>query len=137
MRFRAKFGALGWCWVSIACFVLVLWFSGLHSRKIDFLAVIFVILASLRVLNQILIYWDLNSDSLREHRLWNKKEVAWVEVTHVGSWHPKQPSSDYLAIDYFSSAPLSHQGRIVACPEDRAGFLAALRKFAPQAVFDV
>jgi hypothetical protein len=101
------------------------------------LAVIFVILASQRVFSQVFIYWDLDSDFLRERRLWNKREVAWKEVTHVGSWHPKQPSSDYLAVYYARPEPMSDRGSIIANPEDRAQFVAALRRYAPQAKFDV
>jgi hypothetical protein len=137
VRFRAKFGLLGWCWVGLASFVVVLWISGLRSRALGGLAIGCVLLASERVLVQRFIYWDVDDDGLRERRLWKKKEVAWRNVRHVGAWNPKQPASDYLAIDFTRSAPAPGRSRIIANPEDRAAFIAALRRFAPQAAFDV
>jgi hypothetical protein len=86
---------------------------------------------------QIFIYWDVDDDGLRERRLWKTKEVAWRNVRHVGAWNPSQPASDYLAIDFARPAPTPGRSRIIAHPEDRTAFIAALRRFAPQAVFDV
>ncbi len=137
MRFRAKFGALGWCWVGLACFVVVLLCSGLRAGGFGDFAVLIVLFAMQRVLLHAFTYWDVLSDCLRERRLWNTREVAWREVQHVGGWRPSQPSSDSLAIDFARPAPLSDRGSIIAHPEDRSAFIAALRKFAPQAAFDV
>jgi hypothetical protein len=137
MRFRAKFGALGWCWAGLAGFVLVLWSSGLRTGGFGGFSVLIVLLAIQRVLLHAFVYWDVLSDGLRERRLWNTREVAWREVQHVGGWRPSQPSSDSLAIDFARPAPLSDRGSIIANPEDREEFIAALRRFAPQAAFDV
>ena len=93
--------------------------------------------AAIIVLTKLFVYWDVNSGCLRERRLWNTKEVAWQEVTHVGAWNPKQPASDTLAIHYARSTPMSDRGDVIAAPEDRQQFIAALRRFAPHATFDV
>ena len=135
MRFRAKFGALGWCWVGLACLALVLWFSGLRSGTLGWLVICYALMALQRVLMQIFVYWDVDDDGLRERCLRNTREVAWREVQHVGGW-PK-PWSDSLAIDFARPAPLSDRGSIIANPEDREEFISTLRRFAPQAAFDV
>jgi hypothetical protein len=137
MRFRAKFGALGWCWVGMACLLAALWLSGLRSGIASMLAVYFVAMASQRALFQAFIYWEIAPEGLRERRLWNTKAISWREIVHVGSWHPNQVSSDYLEIDYARPAPLSDRGSVIANPEDRSGFLAALRRFATHADFEV
>jgi hypothetical protein len=137
MLFRARFGALGWCQVSLATFALFLWLSGLHSRSISILAFFLALIALQRVFNYAFIYWELDSKSFRERRFWNTKEIQWGEVTHVGSFIPSQPSSDYLEVDFARPALMSESGRIIAHPEDRQQFLASLHRFAPQAHFDV
>jgi len=135
MRFRARFGALGWCQVSLATFSLFLWFSGLHSRFVAIYAFCLALNTLQRVFNHAFIYWELDSTSLRERRFWNTKEIQWGEVTHVGGF--VRPSSDHLEVDFAHPAPMSESGRIIARPEDRQQFLAALHRFAPQAHFEV
>ena len=135
MRFRAKFGALDWCVVGMALFAIVLWLSGAHLGVMTFLAV--VPLASLRILSQLFIFWDVDGDFLRERRLWSTHQIPWHEVVYVGSWNPSWLESDYLEIDYARPAPLSERGSVKANPEDRARFIASLHRFAPQADFEV
>lgn len=139
MRFRAKFGLLGWVQVAFVLFVLVLMLSpGQHNGNQRFFVVLpTLVLTVLRILSQIFIYWDINSDGLHVRRFWDEKTIPWQEVTHVGAQSPKHVSSDVLAIDYFRSAPMSDRGSVIANPEDRQQFLSTLRRYAPQAVFDV
>jgi hypothetical protein len=94
-------------------------------------------MASVRALSQAFIYWDVDPEGLRERRLWGTKSVPWQEVVHVGSWHPNHPASDYLEIDYARPAPIYDRGSVIANPDDRSGFLSALRRFATQANFEV
>lgn len=136
MRFRAKFGAIGWFWVGSACLIATLWLSGRRHSESRFLALFFLVMASLQVLNHFFIYWDIDPAGLRERRLWSTREIHWREVTHIGGW-PSQPSSDSLQIDFARPAPISERGSVIANPEDRGGFIAALHKFAPEAEFDV
>lgn len=138
MRFRAKFGMLGWTSIAMACFVIVLRLSpGHHNEALRIMVPFWIFNAAIIVLTKVFVYWDVNSGCLRERRLWNTKEVAWQEVTHVGAWNPKQPASDTLAIHYARSTPMSDRGDVIADPEDRQQFIAALRRFAPHATFDV
>jgi len=112
--------------------------SAKHPGSIQiFTAVVWVFLGSIEALSRFLTYWDLGSFGLHERRLWNTREVPWQEVTHVGAWNPERPSSDFLAIDYARPAPISDRGSVIANPEDRQQFIDALRRFAPQASFDV
>ena len=137
MRFRAKFGALGWCYVGLACFFAFLWISG--DRHVGFVSLVlgFSLLTLQRVLNHIFVYWDIDSIRLFERRLWNTREIPWCEITNIASWTPDQPSSDFLEVSFARPAPMSDRGSVIANPEDREAFIAALHKFAPQAEFDV
>jgi hypothetical protein len=137
MRFRAKFGSIGITSVALACFYLFLLLSTRHPEPLKrSFAAVFILLASLKVLSRVFIYWDLKPTGLRERRMWHTREVPWQEIASVGSWNPKQPASDCLAIDYARPAPLSDRGRILASPADRKQFIAAVRRFAPHAAFD-
>jgi hypothetical protein len=42
-----------------------------------------------------------------------------------------------LQVDYARPAPMSDRGHVLANPEDREQFIRTLRRFAPQATFDV
>lgn len=134
MRFRRKFGALGWCTVGLACLEVVLWLSGLRSETLTFLALSSVLIALRQSVSYLWTYWDFDDEDLCERRLWRKRKVAWREVTHISQW---AQNSNYLIVDHTQLEPMSDRGTIVANPEDRAGFLRTLHRFAPQARFDV
>jgi len=134
MKFRTKFGALGYCWVGFACLMGVLWLSGPHKSYSGMFAFTCVLMASQQILNHFFIYWEVRDDHLLERRLWNAREVAWNEVTHVGN---RERNPDYLVVDHVRMAPLSERGSILANPEDRSEFIHALHRRAPQAIFDV
>jgi len=134
MRYRAKFGALGWCWSGSACLVLVLWLDGLRSGTAGFLFLFFILMALQRVLSYVFIYWDLGVEELRERRIWSTRSVPWNEVTHIGRW---TQNSNYIIVDHSRLEPLSDRGRMVANPDDEAGFIAALRRYATQAEIEL
>ena len=90
------------------------------------------LLALLRILNSIIVYWECAPSGLRERRIWRIKDVQWDQVRQIGRWKPKD---DTVAVIFARPAPLSTSGCIVADPTDRAGFLAALRQYAPLANF--
>jgi hypothetical protein len=139
MKFRTKFGPQGWFVVSLACaygYVVLLSPRGSPHSAWGFTAAVWVWWAFLRILSYLFTYWELDSSSLRQHSYWSTKEVAWEEVTHVGGLNGR-PSSAVLEVDYARPAPMSDRGHILASPEDRQQFIAALRRFAPQAAFEV
>jgi hypothetical protein len=78
----------------------------------------------------------MDSSGLRQHRLWHKKEISWEDVTHVGGFNGR-PMAAMLEVDYARAAQMSDRGRILPNPDDRQGFIKELRKFAPQADFEV
>jgi hypothetical protein len=125
---------MSWLWVGTALLIAVLWLDGLRTGAISFLVVYFPLMAFLQVVFHFLVYWELDAGHLRERRLWNTKEVAWKEVTRVGLW---AQNSKYLVVNHDRLAPMSDRGSIVANPEDRERFVRALRRFAPQAEFEV
>jgi hypothetical protein len=138
MRFRAKFGALGWIWVFLACDYIFDLIAGVghKSTQHPYLAVLYMLLASQVVLNHFLTYWEMDSSSLRVRYFWTTREIAWAEVTHVGGANGR-PSSGFLDVYYARPAPMSERGHFLANPNDRRAFVEELRKFAPQAEFEV
>jgi hypothetical protein len=93
-------------------------------------------LALQQIFFHLFIYWEIDSNSLRVHRFWTTKEIAWADITHVGGANGR-PSAAFLDVYYARSAPMSDRGHFLANPEDRRGFIEELRKFAPQAEFEV
>jgi hypothetical protein len=140
MRFRTKFGAQGVFLVSLAILYAYFVFFG-HLRSPHsfwgFTAAVWVYWALLRVFSQIFCYWELDTDCLRQRNFLGVKEIPWQEVTRVGSFPPKHPASSMLQVDYSRPAPMSDRGYVLANPEDREQFIRTLRRFAPQATFDV
>jgi hypothetical protein len=140
MRFRTKFGAQGWVLVSLAILYAVFAFFGPHHLQRStwgFAAAAWLWWALLRIVSQLFYYWELDSDCFRERNFWSTREIPWQEVTRVGSFNPKQPSSGFLEVDYARTAPMSDRGHILANPEDREQFIRTLRRLAPQATFEV
>jgi len=140
IRFRAKFGWQGWFFVTLGILYTVQAVVD-HHRGRDPLSgcvvAIWIFNALVRVLTKLFRYWEVDASSLRVRNFWSTKEFPWDEVIWVGNYIPSQPSSGFLQIDYARPAPLSERGHILANPEDRPAFLAALRQFAPQATFQV
>ena len=83
-------------------------------------------------------YWELDSISFRARSpwTWSLKEVPWEEVTHVRSL-PSGPYSGGFLVEHTRPAPMLDSGHILANPRDREQFIAALRRYAPQATFEV
>jgi hypothetical protein len=137
MRFRAKFGTLGWIWVGFSSLIVTLWLSGLRHSPIEAVLLLCFLLTLQRIFSHIFIYWEATADSMKECRYWNTNVIPWSEVIHIGPWPQHQPSSDYLEIKFNRAAPLSECGHVIANPEDRGSFIAALHRFASHAEFEV
>jgi hypothetical protein len=76
----------------MACLFVILRLSpGHHNETLRLMVPFWIFYAAVIVLIKVFVFWDVNSDGLRGRRLWNTKEIAWPEVTHVGAWDPKQP----------------------------------------------
>lgn len=110
MRFRAKFSTDVWVFVVIACVVAVLWACNLHSTVLRDIAILYVLLGLQQVLKKVFTYWDLDSASFRERRLWKIKEIPWQSVTHVGELTAGNPSPAYVTIGCDHRAPMASQG---------------------------
>ena len=139
MRFRAKFGAqdisLLAAGILIASVLVLQWHRG-GSLWLGFFGLWMAIILA-RLLNPILIYWDIAPEGLRERRVWQSRIILWREIVSVEPWPEEQPNADYLAIYFSRPAPLSSAGRVLANPADRSGFLSLLRTHAPQARFEL
>ena len=143
MKFQAKFGSadVGMLWV--ACIWVFVWLtapSHLPHGWNSLMASVWAVGPLWRVLRHYFVYWELEPACLREVRYWVKRDIPWQEVTHVGGFPATWASSDFLQVDFFHSpevTPYTGRDRLVFQPGDRDGFIAALRRFAPQATFDV
>ena len=139
MRFRSKFGLLGFCFIVLAFVYAYFWHWGRSSTSglYGVTAALWAMAGSSLALNSRFVYWELDSACIREHWFWKKREVPWEEVTRVCCSHPKAPKSGYLEVDYVRPAPTSSRGQIRANPTNRQEFLAELRRLATNADFDV
>lgn len=99
--------------------------------------VIFCALTLQRVSHQIFIYWELDDAGFRERRFFNLRSIAWKDVTHVGYFEVRKRRPSSIAILYARKELLADSGCVVALPEDREQFIAALRRFATQAKFEL
>jgi hypothetical protein len=137
MRFRTKFGTAAYAHDSLALIAAAAWFGGLHSWWLGAIAVGLNVGALSGLFYHAFVWWDVDATCVRARYFLSIREVACKEVTHVGGWNAKDPSSRYVAIGYCRPAPLPDFGQIVAHPGDREQFIATLRRCAPQAAFDV
>ena len=139
MKFRTKFGALGWFSVSLACLygytVLLTGKSRLDPGN----------------LCRCLVSPGprFGSSPTSSHtgkrtlpvcaatRFFATRHIAWDDIKHVGGFNGREASAAMWTVDDSREAPMSDRGQIMANPADRLEFIAALRKFAPQADFEV
>jgi hypothetical protein len=139
MRFGKKFGLWdGWYSIGFVCYFVFVLLVERHPSLTDrILASLWVLIATVHVLDQFFFYWELEPVCLRQRRFWTKKEVAWESVTVVRDYTLWGLPSDWLEVDFSCPAKKSGRGRILARPRDRAQFIATVRDLAPQAVFVV
>ncbi len=140
MRFRAKFGLMGWFWTMMACFYAYILLFRWRPTMFGVAVISIFLIALLQIASRLSVHWYLDEVSLRVQSFGTRKEVVWAEVTHVGgqaSLIPGETSSACLRVDYARPAPMSEKGYILATPDDRPQFIAALRRFAPHATFEV
>jgi hypothetical protein len=112
-------------------------FDVLRSRsfyppwRVSFGAVL-ILSVLLDILSTIFTYWELDTDCLRQRKLWKVKEIARQDVTRI------------RRVGFSGRSVMICYGRIpedceyiLANPINRYGFIAALRRFIPEAEFDV
>lgn len=134
-----KFGMEGWSQVGMVCVWVVSWLAKWHSLdSAEISLLVLLTLASLIVtLSRCFVYWDLNSHRLRQQHFWNKKELAWDEVTRVSEFLPGVVRDRSLAVWYANPSSRSGSSYIVVSPGDRQQFISALQRFATQATFEI
>ncbi len=142
MRFRTKFAwpqiASNFLWVVLCILNTRIHAepSGLHSANVV-AAWFFGLLLLWSIAAALFTYWDVSDMAIVERRLWNTKSVPWAEINRIAPWPAgKRPNPKMLEVDYTRAGPLSDRGSMIVEPRERADFIAALRKYAPQADFD-
>lgn len=137
MRFRAKFGLLGCCYLAMPLILLILLLSRRHHATMfgPWFVAIWTAIALLRMLSHIRVYWEIIPEGLHERRFWTERTIPWNEIHSAGPWPDGKPMHGNLAIDFVRPAPLSSQGRVIASPDRLDDFLQELRRHAPQVHF--
>ena len=134
MRFRPYFGWRDWT-VCAACFLLstgqILRYLFAEPRISHLVfAVGWMTVPILGIAYHVFLYWDVNPDGLTARSLWKVKRIPWQSVRSVGKlWF----FPDRVMIRYGHS--IDDHGWFLAVPANRSRFVAALRKYAPQAEF--
>jgi hypothetical protein len=139
MRFRAKFGILDCAWLALGSFVVLLYATGPHhaTRTLRAYVVVWTAIIAVHLLLRAFIFWDVAADGLHVRRLWSSRTIPWNQIISVEPWPDVRSVRGSIAIDFSSPAPLSTSGRVVAHPGRLDEFLAALRRYAPQASISV
>jgi hypothetical protein len=101
-----------------------------HAHRAIEIADVLVLVAV--VLADRSIYWELNPQCLILHKLWKRKQIPWNEVTDVG-WLGNMSGTFRINIGH----QIEDYDRLYIEPSDEAGFIAALREFAPHADFEL
>ena len=130
----------GWSSLGFACVYAALWLIDRRpGRMVAVVAVVFLISALLQAISRRWFYWDIDSTGLHQRHLWSKKEigVAWDKVIIVRNFIPGLRWDGTVSVYY--ERPMSRNGfsYIVATPERRKEFIATIRRFAPQAKFEI
>jgi hypothetical protein len=137
MKFRTKFGALGWFSVSLAClYGYTVLLTGKSRSTLGISAAVWIAWAALRIFTYVFTYWEADITGLCRHGFFATRHIAWDDIEHVGGFNGRA-SAAMWTVDDSREAPVSDRGQIMANPADRLEFIAALRKFAPQADFEV
>ena len=126
---------------SLVLFTSVLWSSahGSSSNLLAWIAFVYAVPALLQLAGHFLVYWETDDRGLLERRFWKTTQIPWKEVTRVSPWYGR-PASETLVVDFTRTpevTPYTGRDRLIATPGDRESFIREVRRFAPQAVFDV
>lgn len=78
------------------------------------------------------IYWELTPRCLLLRKLWKTKEIPWNEITRVG-WLGNMSGTFSISVGH----RMEDYDRLYIEPSDQTGFIVALRKYAPHAVFEL
>lgn len=134
LRFRARTSPLPWL---LAGFLCVYAFDVLEKESFYsslfincFAALILSIL--LNTLSAFFTYWEMDAFCFRQRRLWKVKEIAWRDVTRVG----RVGFSNRSVMINYGRVP-EDCGYILVTPGKRSELIDALRKYVPQAEFDI
>ncbi len=138
MRFRPRFGVIGWFTVAPALFVCLLWANGGNhlSRVLPCVAVAWALMALLRIGAYFFVFWQMDPEGLFERRFWNTRVIPWRDVVLIQGLCDA-PSSDYVEVFVHQPGLQAAAQPLLANPGDRAQFLAALHRYASLARFDV
>lgn len=138
MRFRPRLGISNWqvfCALSAwtLCLFIQLVRPGNPKRLLVLLSAGFILIfLGAGALPVYSVYWDLTPDCIVMRKLWRKREIPWTEVTRVG-WLGNFSGTFSISVGH----RIEDYDRLYIEPRDRTRFIAAFRKFAPHATFEL
>lgn len=140
MRFRKRFGFLGWFFM---IYLFIQAFSWLDVRHLSHLDVMYCIILAFIIVFQAfsryLVWWEIDSNGLHQRQWRSKKDftIAWDKILVVRNAIPGVNWDGSVAVYY--DCPESKLGfkYLVTTPEKRKKFIAALRIYAPNATFKI
>jgi hypothetical protein len=136
VKFRPKIENWQLIAVVLSVSLLNVLMSGLDhrlNRTIGICTIILFFVATLAGVAAIRsIYWELSPQCLILHKLWKRKQIPWSEVTEIG-WLGNMSGTFRINIGH----QIEDYDRLYIELNDQTGFIAALRKFAPHANFEL
>src|SRR5258708_31882703 len=102
MRFRSKFGLIGWVVLVNSLTFDLPWLLGSHMSLMDKIAGISTTaLLLLCVLERYFVYWIVDQESIHVHRFGKEKTIALSDVLRIASNGYWRMRPMHLKIDYF------------------------------------
>ena len=139
MRFRQKFGWIGWMCLGFVClysFQLMADSTPEKRAVHTFCLICWSFGAIVRASGSFFVYFKIEPDGLCCKDFWRTKHFAWGELTRIGS----QPGSilvpEVAKVQYLRRTPFPDIGKFQIMPKNPKGLIEALREQAPQAEFD-
>lgn len=138
MKFRPKFGLIGWIFAFNALLFDLSWFITGHETifgKID--AVTMTALTIFQAQRTRLTYWRVDNGFLYEQRFWKSRIVPCGQIQRVSAQTWKRSKPRFIAIDWFQGGTIEKAGRLYADPANPPQFIRALQQFVPENAFDI
>lgn len=140
MRFRSIIGSEVWINIFAAGVLALDFFMNPRPDLFDKLFLFiwaFIVLAPF--ISQIVVYWDITPEGLRERRFWRIRFTPWSDVVHVVDHGPVRwvgGKTGSIEVEFPGPNPKSRNRRILVRTKSRCEFLSAVRTYTPQAVFE-
>lgn len=135
MRFRPRIEKAVWLVLSSSGVLLVLQLLRPNNAErflTEVCTALFLLGCALAAVAYRSMYWELSPRCLLLRTLWKVREIPWNEITRVG-WLGNMSGTFSIGVGH----RMEDYDRLYIEPSDQAGFIAALRGYAPHATFEL